>query len=245
MGMGDVSSSEPSIGDIVGTIRRRLLVNAWADPDEVESHLPTGLRPHVGSTGGVIVGCCMIEIADIRPWPLPAAAGVDVRAAAHRISVDVGPESAPRTAVYVPGRNTDSKLTIAAGGRVFPGVHKSARVSVKDETDELSWSISNYSNGGSAFDITTTADLSNAAPASSEVAEIVIGTTLGLSPGHRTTTLEAVQMVTATSDAEIVVLADLESSFIGGFASAEETDTLLMTDVGVIWRRESVEIPEL
>ena len=49
----------------------------------------------------------------------------------------------------------------------------------------------------------------------------------------------------ATSDAEIVVLADLESSFIGGFASAEETDTLLMTDVGVIWRRESVEIPEL
>ena len=55
---------------------------------------------------------------------------------------------------------------------MFPGVHKSARVSVKDETDELSWSISNYSNGGSAFDITTTADLSNAAPASSEVAEI-------------------------------------------------------------------------
>ena len=41
-------------------------VNSLVDPDEVAGHLPAGLRPHVGSTGGTIVGCCMIEIADIR-----------------------------------------------------------------------------------------------------------------------------------------------------------------------------------
>ena len=234
---------DPRVGDIIGTIQRRLLVNSWVDPDEVARHLPAGLRPHVGSTGGVIVGCCMIEIADIRPWPLPAVVGVNVRAAAHRISIEVGPEDSPTMAVYVPGRNTDSKMAILAGGRVFPGVHKQSHVDVVDTPDELGWSIRNDSTADSTFDIVANADLSNAAPATSEVADIVIGTTLGLSPGHRPDDLEAVQMLTASSDAKIVALPNLESSFIGGFSSAVETDTLLMSNVDVIWRKES-DFPE-
>lgn len=82
-------------GDVVGHIRRRLLLNEWVDPDEVKAHLPTGIRPHVGSNGGVVVGCCMIEIDSARPWPLPRSVGVGIRAAAHRISVEVGSEHQP------------------------------------------------------------------------------------------------------------------------------------------------------
>lgn len=44
------------VGTIVGVIRHRLLVNRLADPGEVASRLPSGVRPHVTASGGVIVG---------------------------------------------------------------------------------------------------------------------------------------------------------------------------------------------
>jgi hypothetical protein len=65
-----VVMSDAKPGDIVGKIKRRLLVNTWVDPDEAARHLPDGVRPHLGTNGGVVVGCCMIEIESARPWPL-------------------------------------------------------------------------------------------------------------------------------------------------------------------------------
>jgi len=68
---------------IRGTIRSRLLVNALVDPDEAARRLPAGVRPH--ATGdATIVGCCLLDITDIRPSPLPAMVGGSFRAAAHR-----------------------------------------------------------------------------------------------------------------------------------------------------------------
>lgn len=54
---------------MVGTIRHRLLVNSWLDPDEISPLLPEGIRPHVGANGGVVAGCCLIEIAAQRLSP--------------------------------------------------------------------------------------------------------------------------------------------------------------------------------
>src|SRR3954452_11966124 len=89
-----------------GVIRSRLLVNAVVDPAEAARRLPAGLRPHVVG-GGTVVGCCLLDIAAIRPAPLPAVVGMSLRAAAHRISVEwddsVGGTS---VGVYVPLRLT-------------------------------------------------------------------------------------------------------------------------------------------
>ena len=114
-------SVQPRVGDIVGTIRRRLLVNSWADPAEVSEHLPEGMSPHLGRDGGVVVGCCMIEISNIRPWPLHGALGVDVRAAAHRISVEVGPKHSPTLAVYVRGETPTRHSRSLLVGACSPG----------------------------------------------------------------------------------------------------------------------------
>lgn len=122
---------------IDGVIRRRLLVNSLVDPAEVAPHLPDGVLPHVGSSGGVVVGCCMIEIAAARPAPLPRWAGVGIKAAAHRISVEVGSPTAPDRAVYVPMRHTDARSAVLAGGRVFPGVHAPASVRVESTEGTL------------------------------------------------------------------------------------------------------------
>src|SRR5262245_12159607 len=105
---------------IAATIRRRLLLNAVVDPDEAAARLPTGVRPHVTPLG-TIVGCCLLEIDHARPAGLPAAAGMSVLAAAHRISVEWDepddPGGPPTVGVYVPVRHTGSRLGAALGGR--------------------------------------------------------------------------------------------------------------------------------
>lgn len=232
-------SSQPRVGDIAGVVRRRLLVNSWADPDEVAKRLPTGMRPHVGSGGGVVVGCCMIEIESARPWPLPRRLGVTINAAAHRISVETGPPDAATRAVYVPMRHTDSRLAVFAGGRVFPGVHAPASVVIDSDTNSLSWSIRSESGNSEGFDITASASLRKATEATSELAEIVIGTTVGLSPARSLDRMETIEMRAARSEVLAVELTSLDSEFLASFTTAEPAETLLMNDAGVTWRPAS------
>lgn len=226
------------LGGITGVVRRRLLINTLADPAEVAPRLPNGIRPHVGDSGGVVVGCCLIEIDDARPSPLPAIAGLSIRAAAHRISVDVGPVDSPTRAVYVPLRHTDSGMAVAVGGRLFPGVHARADVEIDAGAESLTWRV--HSPESRDFDIGVTAEIAQPVPATSEVAEIVIGTELGLSPG-RGTQMESVRMAMANQDADAVTIVDLDSAFLAGFRTAVPAETLLMRDVGVRWRRSAAD----
>ena len=228
--------TSPRLGDVVGTVRRRLLVNTWVDPAEVAPLLPDGVRPHIGSTGGVIAGCCMIEIDSARPWPMPQRVGFAIRAAAHRISVDVGPASAPTRAVYVPGRTTDSRMAVLAGGRAFPGVHLPSDVSVRADQHELDWSAWSDTREAEGFDIAATATTGGAVASDSEVADIVVGTVLGLSPGHRPGRIEAVEMHLADQRVRAVDLTNLESRFLQRFTTAVPAESLLMTDTDVVWR---------
>ena len=120
---------------VQGTLRRRLLVNAVVDPDEAARHLPPGLRPHV-TPAGTVVGCCLLEIEHLRPGRMPAAIGIAMRAAAHRISAEWENDNGERVVgVYVPERRTDSRLAVAVGGRWFPGVHRPADIVVRDTGD--------------------------------------------------------------------------------------------------------------
>src|SRR5215468_4819220 len=97
---------------IAATIRRRLLLNAVVDPDEAASRLPAGIRPHV-TARGTVVGCCLLQIDHLRPAPMPAAAGVSMLAAAHRISAEwSGAAGETVVGVFVPGRRTDSRLAV-------------------------------------------------------------------------------------------------------------------------------------
>lgn len=255
-------SDDARIGDVIGHIQRRLLVNSLADPAEVATRLPTGLRPHVGANGGTIVGCCMIEIDAARPWPMPSAVGISIRAAAHRISVDVDHDDKDSVGVFVPGRQTDSTMAIFAGGRLFPGVHERATIDITNNAWRLSWDVTTRTT---AFDIqaiahydgptaracadTADADKADRADAhrvdisasaiGTEIADIVLGTTLGLSPGRAATTVDRVQMVTSHQRANLVTVSTLRSAFIDSFSSAVPAPALLMTDVDVVWKRDA------
>lgn len=119
---------------IEGVIDRRILVNYHVTPDVLARLLPAPFRPQIVGGFG-IAGVCLIRLKQLRPRFLPAVFGVTSENAAHRIAVEWEDGGETRVGVYVPRRDTSSRLNAWAGGRLFPGVHHHARFDV-NETDD-------------------------------------------------------------------------------------------------------------
>jgi hypothetical protein len=222
------------------TIRSRLLVNALVDPDEAAQRLPNGLRPHV--TGhGTVVGCCLLDIAAIRPARLPAMIGTSLGAAAHRISVEWDDDAGATTVgVFVPLRLTNSLAAIALGGRVFPGVHRRASVELTQDAERVAWSVEAADEPG-AYSVRVDALTRGTSPsvASEPIGGTCLSAEVGLSPA-RDGVLEAAQMTPRHRHAQAVDIHDLDSAFLASFTSAVPAPSYLMCDVDVTWTRERV-----
>ena len=120
-----------------GTIKRRLLVNFRVDPMAIRRLLPPPFRPKL-HCGHAIAGVCLIRLEHIRPVGLPAAIGFSSENAAHRIAVEWTDESDnPREGVFIPRRDTGSRLNALAGGRLFPGEHHHASFTVSDDGQHI------------------------------------------------------------------------------------------------------------
>lgn len=218
-----------------GHIESRLLVNALADPAEVAPRLPPGLRPHITDGGGSVVGCCLLELRELRLGPVPARLGQRMWAVAHRVSVEwTLPSGEAVVGVYVPQRFTDSRLGVLLGGRVVPGVHRHARLAVDRSPGRLRWraDADGLSTGlGLAVDVGTTGFFADQQP---EVGLVCVGAQVGLSPDRRGG-LEAVRMQPTRTDARPVHARSLKSAFLDGFASAVPASAYLMERVDVTW----------
>ena len=116
---------------IIGTIDRRILINYTADKEIIEKFLPTTFRPKLVKNNA-IVGICLIRLKNIRPKGLPFHIGISSENGAHRIAVEWTENGETKEGVYVPRRDTSSRLNSLAGGRIFPGVHHWAHFKVKE-----------------------------------------------------------------------------------------------------------------
>ena len=116
---------------INATIARRILVNYRVDPEALARILPSPFRPAlVGDSG--IAGICLIRLGGIRPAGVPAALGVTSENASHRVAVEWDTADGPVTGVYIPRRDTSSRLGALLGGRLFPGWQHRARFRVEE-----------------------------------------------------------------------------------------------------------------
>lgn len=111
---------------IEGTIARRLLVNFRVRPECVRPFLPAPFRPKLVQ-GWAMAGLCLIRLEGVRPKGFPAALGMASENAAHRIAAEWDEDNGPREGVFILRRETDSRVNLLLGGRVFPGVHHLAR----------------------------------------------------------------------------------------------------------------------
>jgi hypothetical protein len=116
---------------LAAVIERRLLVNYRVDPELLGSTLPAPFRPALAGGHG-IAGICLIRLGRIRPAGLPAA-GLRSENAAHRVAVCWDGPDGPVTGVYIPRRDTSSRLAALAGGRLFPGYQHLARFQAQED----------------------------------------------------------------------------------------------------------------
>jgi hypothetical protein len=116
---------------VTGIIDRRILVNYRVDPAVMAGVLPAPFRPQLVD-GVAIGGICLIRLKHVRPRFLPVPWGVGSENAAHRIAVEWDMDGVTRQGVYIPRRDTNSRLNSLTGGRVFPGLHHHATFEVSE-----------------------------------------------------------------------------------------------------------------
>ena len=73
-----------------------------------------------------IAGICLIRLKNIKPQFIRGNFGLSSENAAHRIAVEWDEDGVVREGVYIPRRDTSSKLNTLVGGKLFPGVHHHA-----------------------------------------------------------------------------------------------------------------------
>lgn len=121
------------IPTITGLIERRILINYQIEAKALEAYLPYPFRPKLVKGKG-IAGICLIRLREIRPTGFPKFIGISSENGAHRIAIEwENEEGITKEGVFVPRRDTSSRLNSWAGARVFPGVHYLADFEVKEE----------------------------------------------------------------------------------------------------------------
>ena len=122
---------------IRGVIDRRILANYRVEAEVAARLLPPPFRPKLAG-GYAVGGICLIRLKQLRPTFWPFAAGVGSENAAHRFAVEWEDDDGRlREGVFIPRRDSSSRLNTLVGGRVFPGEHHHARFDVVETDDRL------------------------------------------------------------------------------------------------------------
>ncbi len=121
---------------IRGVIDRRILVNYRVKPDVLARLLPKLFRLKLVDGMGM-AGVCLIRLNNIRPRFLPAFVGISSENAAHRIAVEWDDSGETKEGVFVPRRDTSSRINALLGGRLFPGMQKHADFKVQEHDDHF------------------------------------------------------------------------------------------------------------
>jgi len=119
---------------IKGIIDRRILINYQVEAEILNHYLPKPFQPKLVKGKG-IAGICLIRLKEIRPKGLPKQIGISSENGAHRIAVEWEENGVIKEGVFIPRRDTSSRLNSWVGGRLFPGVHHLAKFSVQEKEE--------------------------------------------------------------------------------------------------------------
>ncbi|HEX5291197.1 MAG TPA: DUF2071 domain-containing protein [Streptosporangiaceae bacterium] len=230
------------IPDLAGTIDRRLLINYRVDAEVLRRFLPPPFRPQLAGGAGV-AGICMIRLTGLRPAGLPEAVGLTTENAAHRVAVEWDGPGGPGHGVYIPRRDTESRLTAVLGGRLFPGEHHRARFDVREAGGRYEAAFASLD--GTAR-VAVTAELAGGLPPGSVFASLADASAffesdpLGYSATGRAGRFEGLELRCEAWRIEPLLVTRAESSFFADESafpkgSAELDSAFLMRDIPATW----------
>ena len=119
---------------IRGLIERRILVNYRVKPEVLARLLPAPFRPKLINGSGM-AGVCLIRLKHVRPRFQPEFLGLSSENAAQRIAVEWDQNGETKEGVFVPRRDTSSRINTLLGGRLFPGLQSHASFKVQEQDD--------------------------------------------------------------------------------------------------------------
>jgi hypothetical protein len=226
------------------TIERRLLVNYRIDPEAVERLLPAPFRPQLVS-GWAVGGVCFIRLGGLRPAHFPAALGSRTENVAHRFAVEWDDDRGTQVGVFVPRRDTGSRLTALAGDKLFPGAYHLAHFKVQESASELRIGVDSR-DGTLALSVSAheAASLGGELFGSLEEALTFFRQgSLGFSPSGGTGTLVGVRLISESWEGRPVSVGHMVSSvfddnqvFPKGTCTLDSA--LAMRNLPVRWRSE-------
>lgn len=228
-----------------GIIKRRMLINFRVDAAVMQRFLPAPFRPKLHQ-GYAIAGICLIRLEDIRPSGLPALFGFSSENAAHRIAVEWDePSGGNSEGVFIPRRDTDSRLNHLGGGRIFPGEHYLAAFRVLDDGCHVDFTMRSHDN---AVSVRVRAFDSDALPESSCFASLADSSrffecgSIGYSPTRDARRLDGMRLTTQCWRVRALTVEQVESSFFADTSlfpvgSVEFDHALIMRDIASEWRQ--------
>jgi hypothetical protein len=195
------------------TIERRLLVNYRIDPEVVRRQLPAPFRPQLVS-GWAVGGVCFIRLGELRPNGWPGSVGITTENVAHRFAVEWDDECGTQVGVYIPRRDTNSRITALVGDRLFPGMHQMATFDIHEAGPDLRLEVQSRDRllglsvtaheaavvGGQLFSDTATA------------IDFFRRGSIGFSPSGSSRTLTGVRLQAQSWDAQPVTIEDMRST---------------------------------
>jgi Uncharacterized conserved protein (COG2071) len=223
-------------------IERRLLLNYRADPDVVTRVLPAPFRPQLRN-GYAVVGICLLRMGRARPVGMPLGVGFGSENAAHRFAVDWDAADGPRSGLFMPRLDSASRLNVAAGGRLFPGVQHRAEFDVAERPDRLRVAYA-ASDGTTAVDVEvwTSQKLVGSAlfDDAADASEFFRLGSAGYSAGREPDEFEGMELATSQWRADPCVVDRAASSFFDNRSvfpagSIELDSALVMREIPARW----------
>ena len=226
-----------------GTIRRRVLVNYRVAPDVIKRLLPSGFEPKLVG-GYAMAGMCLIRLEHQRPSWLPSGVGLSSENVAHRIAVTRRAGGTERESVYIPRRDSASRLQHWLGGRAFPGELGSAAFVVHDDGVSIDLSM----RAADGLSVALRARDDDMLPRASVFASLEDAScffragSLGYSATRQGRSLDAVYLDAAdwrvsALDVELACSTFFEDRSMFPLGSVEFDSALIMRNIEHEWRR--------
>ncbi len=224
---------------IHGIIDRRILINYQVDKEVLENYLPEPFAPKLVNGKG-IAGICLIRLKEIRPKGMPKLFGISSENGAHRIAVEWSENGILKEGVYIPRRDTSSKLNALVGGTLFPGVHHKADFEVEEKNGHYNVGFKSDDNTSLSISAKST-DTWNPQSvfANLDCASIFFENgTIGYSPNKKQ--LDGIELKAYTWKVSLLEVHDVHSSFFENKSIFPEGSVkfdcaLLMKDIEHEW----------
>ena len=237
---------------LTGTIKRRMLINFRVDATVMQKFLPAPFRPKLRG-GYAIAGICLIRLEHIRPAGLPAFLGFSSENAAHRIAVGWNDRSGEQQeGVFIPRRDTGSRLNHLTGGRIFSGEHHLAKFHVIDDGANVGFTMESCDK---AVSVRVRGFESDALPSSSCFASLAESSrffecgSLGYSVTCHPHRLDGLRLKTLEWRVRALTVEEVESSFFSDAAlfpvgSVQFDHALIMRDIPHEWHQSADMVTE-